>query len=52
MPEAAAPVYQLPREDHDHDTSNPHYFGLPLGVIIAAIVAIIAVGITLAKFMH
>jgi carbon monoxide dehydrogenase subunit G len=51
-PEAAAPVYQLAHENHDRDTSNPHYFGLPLGVIIAAIVAIIAVGITLAKFMH
>jgi len=49
-PVAAAPVYALPHEDHDHDSSNPHYFGLPLGVIIAAGVAAIAVGITLAKF--
>jgi carbon monoxide dehydrogenase subunit G len=49
---AAAPVYHLEHEDHDHDTSNPHYFGLPLGVIIAAAVAIVAVGLTLAKFVH
>ena len=49
---AAAPVYHLAHEDHDHDPSNPHYFGLPLGVIIAAVVAIVAVGITLAKFVH
>jgi uncharacterized protein len=45
-------VYHLAHEDHDHDPSNPHYFGLPLGVIIATLVAIIAVGITLAKFIH
>jgi hypothetical protein len=47
---AGPPVYQLAHEDHDHDTSNPHYFGLPLGVIIAAVIATISVGITLAKF--
>ena len=49
---AAAPAYHLAHEDHDHDPSNPHYFGLPLGVIIAAVVAIIAIGFTLAKFLH
>jgi carbon monoxide dehydrogenase subunit G len=40
----------LAHEDHDHDPTNPHYFGLPLGVIIAGAVAAISVGITLAKF--
>ena len=34
----------------DHDPSNPHYFGLPLGVIIAGVIAVTAVGITMAKF--
>jgi uncharacterized protein len=48
----AAPAYHLAHEDHDHDSSNPHYFGLPLGVIIAAAVAVIAIGLTLAKFLH
>jgi carbon monoxide dehydrogenase subunit G len=45
-------IYHLTHEDHDHDPSNPHYFGLPLGVILATLVAIVAVGITLAKFIH
>lgn len=49
---AAEPAYHVAHEDHDHDASNPHYFGLPLGVIIAATVAIVAVGITLAKLLH
>jgi carbon monoxide dehydrogenase subunit G len=44
------PVYHLVHEDHDHDPSNPHYFGLPLGVIIAGVIAAAAVGITVAKF--
>ncbi len=44
-------VYNLPHEDHDHDPSNPHFFGLPLGVIIAGIAAVISVGITMAKFL-
>jgi uncharacterized protein len=44
------PVYHLAHEDHDHDPSNPHYFGLPLGVIIAGVIAVTAVGITVAKF--
>jgi uncharacterized protein len=48
----AEPVYHLAHEDHDHDPSNPHYFGLPLGVLIAAAVAIVAVGLTLAKLLH
>jgi carbon monoxide dehydrogenase subunit G len=55
-PPAAAPTtepaYHLAHEDHDHDPSNPHYFGLPLGVIIAALVAIVSVGLTLAKLLH
>ncbi len=38
-------------ENHDHDPSNPHYFGLPLGVILATLVAIASVGITLVKFL-
>ncbi len=42
----------LAHEDHDHDPSNPHYFGLPLGVIIAAVIAVIAVAITILKFFH
>jgi hypothetical protein len=45
------PAYHLAHEDHDHDPSNPHYFGLPLGVILAGIVAAVSVGITLAKFL-
>jgi carbon monoxide dehydrogenase subunit G len=45
------PVYfHLAHEDHDHDPSNPHYFGLPIGVIIAAGVAAVAVGLILLKF--
>ena len=39
-------------ENHDHDPSNPHYFGLPLGVILATLVAIASVGITLVKFLE
>jgi uncharacterized protein len=49
---ATEPAYHLAHEDHDHDPSNPHYFGLPLGVLIAAAIAIVAVGLTLAKFLH
>jgi carbon monoxide dehydrogenase subunit G len=49
---AAEPAYHLAHEDHDHDPSNPHYFGLPLGVLMAAAVAIVAVGLTLAKLLH
>jgi carbon monoxide dehydrogenase subunit G len=51
VPEHAAPVFHMAHEDHDHDPSNPHYFGLPVGVIIAAVIAAISVGITLAKFL-
>jgi hypothetical protein len=40
----------IAHEDHDHDPSNPHYFGLPIGVILAAGIAAISVGITLFKF--
>jgi carbon monoxide dehydrogenase subunit G len=50
-PEHAAPAFHMAHEDHDHDPSNPHYFGLPVGVIIAAVIAAISVGITLAKFL-
>ncbi len=44
-----SPYHNL-HEDHDHDPSNPHYFGLPVGVIIAAAIAATAVCITLVKF--
>jgi len=47
----AATVFHMAHEDHDHDPSNPHYFGLPVGVIIAAVIAAISVGITIAKFL-
>jgi carbon monoxide dehydrogenase subunit G len=54
-PAAPVPVLESPlhiaHEDHDHDPSNPHYFGLPLGVIIAGIIAVIAVSATVAKFI-
>jgi carbon monoxide dehydrogenase subunit G len=43
-------VLHIAHEDHDHDPSNPHYFGLPIGVILAAGIAAISVGITLFKF--
>lgn len=35
----------------NHDPSNPHYLGLPLGVILATLVAVVSVGITLVKFL-
>ncbi len=35
---------------YGEDPSNPHYFGLPLGVIIATAISAVAVGITLLKF--
>jgi len=50
-PAQAGPVFHMAHEDHDHDPSNPHYFGLPVGVIIAAVIAAISVGITIAKFL-
>jgi carbon monoxide dehydrogenase subunit G len=52
-PDLAPPANPLhiAHEDHDHDPTNPHYFGLPLGVIIAGIVATLAVAITIAKFI-
>jgi len=46
----AAATFHLAHEDHDHDPSNPHFFGLPIGVILAAGVAAIAVGLILLKF--
>ncbi len=48
---APEPLYHLAHEDHDHDPSNPHYFGLPLGVIIAGVIAAAAVTITIAKVL-
>jgi carbon monoxide dehydrogenase subunit G len=45
-----APVL-APHEDHDHDPTNPHYFGLPVGVIIAACIALISVGAIFLKFL-
>jgi carbon monoxide dehydrogenase subunit G len=46
----ASPYHAL-AEDHDHDPSNPHYFGLPLGVLIPIVIAAIAVGLVLYKFV-
>ncbi len=46
-----ASPYDHLAEDHDHDPSNPHYFGLPIGVIIAAFVATVAVCAVLYKFL-
>jgi carbon monoxide dehydrogenase subunit G len=45
-----APVFAT-HEDHDHDPTNPHYFGLPVGVIIAAGIAVISVGVICLKFL-
>jgi hypothetical protein len=45
-----APAAKPPAHDN-YDPSNPHYFGLPLGVIIAATISAIAVSITLLKFL-
>jgi carbon monoxide dehydrogenase subunit G len=45
-----SPYHNL-AEDHDHDPSNPHYFGLPIGVIIAAAIATISVGLTILKYV-
>ncbi len=42
----------IAHEDHDHDPSNPHYFGLPVGVLIAATIAAISVLLTIIKFVH
>jgi carbon monoxide dehydrogenase subunit G len=46
----ASPYHAL-AEDHDHDPSNPHYLGLPLGVLIPIVIAAIAVGLVLFKFV-
>ena len=46
----ASPYHQL-AENHDQDPTNPHYFGLPLGVIIPAAIAAIAVALVLYKFV-
>jgi carbon monoxide dehydrogenase subunit G len=48
--EVTQAVLHIAHEDHDHDPSNPHYFGLPVGVILAAGIAAIAVGVTLLRF--
>jgi len=37
---------------HGDDPSNPIYFGLPIGVIIAAAISAISVTITLLKFFY
>lgn len=47
----AEPFHPPAHEDHDHDPSNPHYFGLPLGVILAGAVAGVSVCITVIKFL-
>jgi carbon monoxide dehydrogenase subunit G len=50
VPAGASPYHAL-AEDHDHDPSNPHYFGLPLGVIIPAAIATIVVALVIYKFV-
>jgi hypothetical protein len=50
-PPPESPLH-IAHEDHDHDPSNPHYFGLPAGVIIAGAVATVSVVIVLLKFIH
>jgi carbon monoxide dehydrogenase subunit G len=49
--ESEPQIYHLAHEDHDHDPTNPHYFGLPIGVILAGAVAVVSVGLVLAKFI-
>ena len=44
----AAPVHDA--HDEFYAVSNPKYFGLPLGVLLATAVSAAAVGITLLKF--
>jgi carbon monoxide dehydrogenase subunit G len=52
VPHERAPnMIHLAHEDHDHDPTNPHYFGLPIGVILAGAVAVVSVGLVLAKFI-
>ncbi len=41
-----------PQGHYGDDPSNPVYFGLPIGVIIAATISAISVGITLLKFFY
>ncbi len=41
-----------PQGHYGDDPSNPIYFGLPIGVIIAATISAISVGITLLKFFY
>jgi len=42
--------HEAAHNEEFYATSNPKYFGLPLGVLIAAAVSAAAVGITLLKF--
>ncbi len=47
---------EAPPHDAAHDdfyaVSNPKYFGLPIGVLLAAGISFIAVSITLLKFLR
>jgi hypothetical protein len=47
---AADQPHEAAHNSEFYATSNPKYFGLPLGVLIAATISAIAVGITLFKF--
>lgn len=47
---AAAEPHEVAHNEEFYATSNPKYFGLPLGVLLAATVSAVAVGITLLKF--
>ena len=59
-PSATPVLHAEPHDDTAHDAvhadefyaeTNPKYFGLPLGVLLATAVAVIAVGITIVKFL-
>jgi len=49
QPTDTADAHAAPAHYGD-DPSNPHYFGLPLGVLIATAISAASVGITLLKF--
>jgi carbon monoxide dehydrogenase subunit G len=46
----ASPYHNL-AESHDQDPTNPKILGLPLGVLIPMVIAAIAVGLVLYKFV-
>jgi carbon monoxide dehydrogenase subunit G len=50
--EVAKTADATPHEDRDHDPTNPHYFGIPLGVLIGAGIAALSVAIISIKFLR